>query len=204
MVSYRRVIESLYYFVQKTGDDEALGDWHGNTPGAQIKKFVFIDLPGGCAVGATDIVSEDFEAGHRVRFGVIAQEKIANFLIGIGEMGVRFHPDEAAECATGTIIERVFVEEIAGGVGRDVILQRAGVEFLLIFRNRDRERIPLPAFAYEPAETFETRISRTQIQVKAHGRGIVIDRGRVHLQRDDILSPVLGAYVGHLRAGSSD
>ena len=35
--SHRRLIESLYHFVQKTGYDEALGDWHGNTPGAQIK-----------------------------------------------------------------------------------------------------------------------------------------------------------------------
>ena len=64
MISYRRVIESLYYFVQKAGDDETLGNWDGNTARAQIKEFVFVDLTGGCAVGATDIVGEDFEAGH--------------------------------------------------------------------------------------------------------------------------------------------
>ena len=119
-------------------------------------------------------------------------------------MGVRFHSDEATECAAGTIVERVFVKEIARSVGRDVVLQCAGVEFLLIFRNRDREQIAARAFADEPAETFKTRISRTQIQVETHGRGIMIDRGRIHLQRDDIVSPVLRAQIGNFRTGAGN
>ena len=32
--------------------------------GAQVKQLVFFDLPGRGAVGATDVVGEDFEAGH--------------------------------------------------------------------------------------------------------------------------------------------
>src|SRR2546430_7152411 len=32
------------------------------------------------AVGATDVVGENFEAGHGVGFGVVAQKEIANFL----------------------------------------------------------------------------------------------------------------------------
>ena len=149
---------------------------------------------------ATDVVGEDFKARHRVGFGIVAQKKIAHFLIGIGEMGVRFDPDKAAEGGAGAIVERVFVKKIARGVGRDMVLQCAGVEFLLIFRNRDREQIAAPAFADEPAQTFETRISRTDIQVKAHGRRFVIYDCRVHLQGYDIVSPVLRAYVSHFRA----
>ena len=64
MIGYRRVIESLYYFVQETGDNKALGDGDRDAAGAQIKQFVFIDLTGGCAVRATDVFGEDFEAGH--------------------------------------------------------------------------------------------------------------------------------------------
>jgi hypothetical protein len=44
MIAYRRVIEPLYYFVQKTGYDEALGDGNGYAPGTQIKEFVLVDL----------------------------------------------------------------------------------------------------------------------------------------------------------------
>ena len=70
----RWLIEPLNHFVQETGDDEALRDFRRNAATAQIKKFVFIDLAAGRAVRATDIVRQDFEAGHRVRFGIVAQK----------------------------------------------------------------------------------------------------------------------------------
>ena len=64
MITDRRVIEALDYFVEESGDEEALGDFCGNAASAQIKKFVFVDLTGGRAVGAADVVSEDFETWH--------------------------------------------------------------------------------------------------------------------------------------------
>ena len=66
------LIEALNNFVEKAGDQQALGHFRGNAARAQIEKFVFVDLTGSCAVGATDVVGEDFEAGHGVGFGVIA------------------------------------------------------------------------------------------------------------------------------------
>jgi hypothetical protein len=62
------MIEALNDFVQKTGDDEALCNRHWNTASAKIEKLVFVDLAGGCAVGATDVVGENFQAGRRSRF----------------------------------------------------------------------------------------------------------------------------------------
>ncbi len=90
-------------------------------------------------MSAADVVGENFEAGHGVGLGFVAQEKIANFLIGVGEMRVRLDADQAAENRAGAIVERVLVKQIAGGVGRDVVLQRAGVEFLFVLRDRDSE-----------------------------------------------------------------
>jgi hypothetical protein len=81
-------------------------------------------------------------------------------------MGVRLDSDESAEGAAGTIVERVFVKKIARGVGRDVVLQGAGVEFLFVSRDRDGEQIAARAFADEPAEAFEARIARSQMQIK--------------------------------------
>jgi hypothetical protein len=68
MISDRRVIEALDDFIQKAGYNETLGHWDGNTARAQIKKFVFVDLTGRCAVGATAVVGENFQAGRRSRF----------------------------------------------------------------------------------------------------------------------------------------
>jgi len=72
MISYRLMIEALNDLVQETANDETLRDWNGNAAGTQVKKLVFVDLAGGGAVGATDVVGENFEAGHGVGFGVIA------------------------------------------------------------------------------------------------------------------------------------
>ena len=64
MIANRRMIEALDYLVKESGDEEALGDFCGNAAGAKIKKFVFVDLAGGRAVGATDVIGENFQTGH--------------------------------------------------------------------------------------------------------------------------------------------
>src|SRR3981081_2834862 len=42
------------------------------------------------------------------------------------------------------------------------------------------------------------------MQIKTHGRSVVIDRGRVHLQRTHVLAPGLRANVSDLCAGADD
>src|SRR6266566_704285 len=118
-------------------------------------------------------------------------------------MGVRFDPDQSPERATGTIVEGILIKEIARGLRRNVVLQRAGVEFLLVRRDRDRQQVAPCPFAYEATQTFEPRIFRTEVQVQTHRRRIVIDRGRVHLQGHYVLSPILRANVSDFgpRAG---
>src|SRR4029453_11395256 len=64
MIANHRVIEAWVDFVQKAGDEKTLGNFGGDAAGAQIEKFVFIDLTGGRPVCATDVVGENFEAGH--------------------------------------------------------------------------------------------------------------------------------------------
>ena len=64
MIANHRMIEALDYFVKESGDQEALGDFCGNAAGTKVKKFVFVDLAGGCTVGATDVVGKNFEARH--------------------------------------------------------------------------------------------------------------------------------------------
>ena len=46
---------------------------------------------------------------------------------------------------------------------RDVVLQRARVEFLFFRRDGNGEQIAASAFADQPAETFEPRIARAEI-----------------------------------------
>ena len=64
VLSYRWMIETLDHFVEKSGDEETLGDLCRNAAGAQVKHLVFFNLARSGAVGATDVVGENFEAGH--------------------------------------------------------------------------------------------------------------------------------------------
>ena len=116
MRSDRGLIEALDDFGEESGDDEALGDFDRDAAGAEVEEFVFVDLAAGGAVSAPNVVGHDFQAGHGVGLGVVAQEKVSHFLIGIGEMRMRFDTDESAESSTRTIGQRVFVKQIAGGV----------------------------------------------------------------------------------------
>ena len=78
-------------------------------------------------------------------------------------MGVRFYPDQSTENSASAIVECIFVKKIARGMRRDVILQRARVEFLLIFRHSDSKEIAAAAFTDEAAQTFEARIARAEM-----------------------------------------
>src|SRR5438128_9292349 len=166
------MIEALDDFIQKSSHNETLGDRNWNTAGAQIEKLVFVDLTGSRPVGATDVVGENFEAGHRIGFCVVTQQKVANLLIRIGEMGIRLYSDQSTENRAGAIVQRVFVKEIARGMRRDMVLQRACIEFLLVFRDSDSKQIAASPLADESAETFEARISPAKNQVQTQRRSM--------------------------------
>ena len=77
-------------------------------------------------------------------------------MIRIGEMGMRLYSDQSTENRAGAIDQRVFVKEIARGMRLYMVLQRARIEFLLVFGDCDGKQIAAAAFAGEPAETFES------------------------------------------------
>jgi len=73
--------------------------------GEHVEKFFGVDLARGCAVGAADFVGEDFEAGHRVGFGLVAEEEVADLLVSVGAMGAGLDSDEAGEDGAGLVVE---------------------------------------------------------------------------------------------------
>ena len=76
-------------------------------------------------------------------------------MIRVSEMRIRFNADQTSEDGAGAIVQRVFVKQVAGRARRDVVLQRARIEFLLMLCHRDGKQIAAAAFANETAQTFE-------------------------------------------------
>src|SRR4029453_19404181 len=115
-------------------------------------------------------------------------------------MCVWFDSDEPAESSAGEIVERVFVEQIAGGAGGDMVLEGAGVEFLFMMSDRDRKQVAARSFSDEAAQTFEARIAATKMKIETHRRGIALDLGRIDLQCSHTLVPTLRADIFHVCA----
>src|SRR5205814_9190393 len=110
---------------------------------------IVVCVTGSCGVCATGVVGENFGARHRIGFCVVTQQKVTNLLIRIGEMGMRLYSDQSTENRAGAVVERVFVKEIACGMRRDMVLQCARIEFLLVFGDRDSKQIAAAGFAGE-------------------------------------------------------
>ncbi len=58
------LIQALDNFVEEAGNNEALGDFCRDATRMEVKHFVFVDLAGSGAMGAADVVGQNFQAGH--------------------------------------------------------------------------------------------------------------------------------------------
>ena len=84
-------------FIQKAEDDELLRLAERDAARQKIEEFLDIHLAARRAVGATHIVSFDFEAGCAVRLGFVGEQEIAYFLIRVRLVRAGVHADEAGE-----------------------------------------------------------------------------------------------------------
>ena len=116
-------------------------------------------------------------------------------------MRAGFHFDHPREDRAARVIERVFVKQIAGGTGRDVILERPLIKLLLAFRDRDRKHVAAAAFADQAACALGAGIAAAEIDIEALGRGIAPHDGVVDLECQRFAAPILDADIVQLRPG---
>src|SRR4026209_2793213 len=69
--------------VEESFNDELLGLRQRDAPRAQIEERLFLQLTHRCAVGATDVVGEDLQAGDGVGAGALAEDEVAIGLVAI-------------------------------------------------------------------------------------------------------------------------
>ena len=148
MFSESLVFEALEEAVEETVDDEAAGFVAGDSSGGHVEEFVLAYGAVGGSVAAADFVVQDFEAGHGVRVGVVAEDEVFDFLVGVCAFGAGFDFDESGKDGAGLVVEGVEVEEVAGGLGGDMVLQGALVDLAGSFDGIDGEHFAAGAFAY--------------------------------------------------------
>ena len=94
---------------------------------------------------AADVVGKNFQAGHRIGLGLIAEHQVAHFLIGVRLVRAGLDLDQARKDRARGILERIEVKQIAGGMRRGMVLQRALIDLALSRRIGFNESITLRA-----------------------------------------------------------
>src|SRR6202030_4724328 len=113
-------------------------------------------------------------------------------------MSAWFHLDQPGKNRSRTVMERILVQEVAGGVWFLMILQRALVELLFATRHTDCQHVTPGTAVDHSADALKTRVFSAKVQGQIQSRRISrSDRG-IHLDRDKVSAPLLNADVVQL------
>ena len=107
------VVDAMEEAVEKSVHDEAASGVSLDATSLHVEEFLLAYRAVRGSVGAADFVVEDFQAGHGVRIGIIAEDEVANFLIGVSAFGSGFDFDETCKDGAGFVVEGIEVEEVA-------------------------------------------------------------------------------------------
>ena len=113
--------DAAHHVAGEGADHDLAGVLQSDAAGTEIKNRLLVHLADGGAVGAFDVVGEDFELGFGVNDGVVGEEEVAVGLFGVGFLGVLADKDFAVEDAVGAPGEDAVVEFVAFATGVGVI-----------------------------------------------------------------------------------
>ena len=94
----------------------------GDAAGLGVEDHLLVDPAGGRAVGAADVVGLDLQPGDRVGAGGFREHQVVVLLVGVGALGVLLDPDHPLPDDPRLVLQPPLVEQVAGGVGGDVVL----------------------------------------------------------------------------------
>lgn len=167
----------------------------GEPPGLHVEDFVFVDFTRGGTVGAADIIGEDFKSRHRVGFRIVAEEEVADFLVGISFMGSLGDLDESGKNGAGGIVQHVVVKEVAEGTWRVVFLQGALIDHAVGINRVEAEHDAAGFGTDEAAEAFAANKMGAEVEEAGRGRSGLIHEGRVEVEGEGGGAPLLDGVV---------
>ena len=185
------VLDPFQEGVEKSVHDEAASGVALDATGLHVEEFVLADGAVGGSMAAADFVVQDFEAWHGVRVGVVAEDEVFNFLVGVCALGAGFDFDESGEDGAGFVVEGVEVEEVAGGVGGDMVLKGALIDLAGSFDGIDGEHFTPGAFADEAAEAFAAHETAAEIGDEGGAGRVTVHQSRIQVEGGRLEGPVL-------------
>ncbi|MDF3059260.1 MAG: hypothetical protein K0R17_3475, partial [Rariglobus sp.] len=187
------VFEFVEDFFEEGEDEHFFGGLGIDAAGLEVELLLGLNARTGGPVAATDVVGLDFQAGEAVGLGLVGEHQVTVLLIGVGLLSVGFDDDQAGENRLCRVEERVFVEEVRRGVGRDMRLERALVELLGAVGDGQGEHLGVSAGAEEAAVRFVAGLASAEVDIERKDLRIALGDDGIGLERQGVAGPVLGA-----------
>ena len=198
------MVEAGEGVLQKALDDELAGVVVVDATGFEVEEFFVADGAAGAAVAAFDLVGIDFEAGHGVGLGFLAVDEIATGLVGVGEVGAFIDGNQTREDGAGGVVEGVFVEEVAAGVGGGVVLEGALIDDLGGGGQGDGDHVAAAALAEEVADALAAGEGGAELNLEGFDLGVTMGGGGGEMEGGGGVAEFLAVGVGDAATGLGD
>ncbi len=149
---------------------------------------------------AAHVVRLDFQVREGVGARAGAQQEVAVGLVRVGALRLGVHADQPAEDRAPRVLQRPLEEEVAGGVRRDVVLQRLVVEVLRPLRDVHAQHVHVRARRLELALHVRARQVAAERGVERGDLCVAPGHQPVRAQVRDPSPEALHRHVRHLCA----
>ena len=172
--------------------------------GAQVEELLAVDLGDRRRVGAAHVVGLDLQAGDGVGVGARGEQQVARLLEGVGLLGAGVDADHAAPYRRGPAVQQAPEGQVAGRVGRRVLLGGVEVEVLAAAADVGAGDLGLRAPAGEVGLHAHLAAGRAEPERDPLQRPVAVDLGALGAEDPRLLGQRLGADVAQPRARPHD
>jgi hypothetical protein len=122
--------DALHDGVEKAFNQDTFGIFGRDATTLEIKQRFLFQLADRGPMRAAHIIGQDFQPGDRIGPGLVAQHQVAIGLVAIGFLRARRDVNHPLPDGAAFAFERALEEQVAGGVGGQVVLLGVMVEVL--------------------------------------------------------------------------
>src|SRR5918996_1267095 len=170
--------------------DQPLGLGVRDPPALEVEQRVLVDRPDTGGVAAPHrVVRQDLQVRHRVGLSAVGQQHVAVRLVRVHAVGVLLDDHGAGIHGARRVAERPLVQEVAGGLVPDMVLDRAVVEVLVAVTEVHAEHLAGAAVALEHGLGLGSGQARPQRDHQCPHFGVAVDVGPLDREVRDAVAP---------------
>ena len=196
--------DSIKDLLEESSDDHADRFTAREPARLSVKNQLLVDTTAGATVGASHIVRVDFQPGDGIGAGGIAEHQVVIALVPVGLLGSFADLDHPAPHGSRAVLQHGLVQEVAGAMRGDVMLQCVVDQVLAVAGEHDTVDLG-------PGTGFDQGHPLVDLSESATHGGYGPLKGRIATyagplvsEMPSVLTPVLEIDISQVRPGTLD